>query len=154
MWNVVWSFFDNISKGFYLCNVVLRAFIRTTLSRIFSCAVLSGASWTTLHKAFSCAILAHSKQATFMSKMTYTMLYRPCWDNIVQEYCLVNVVQTRLRQHCTRNYLCNVGPERTDMFSQESNLYNVILICLCQRCIRELLMQCWPTAHEQLCTGK
>ena len=31
------------------------------------------------------------------------------WDNIAQG-----------------NYLCNVGPERADTFSQENNLYNVV----------------------------
>ena len=33
------------------------------------------------------------------------MLCRPCWNNIAQEYCLVNVVQICLRQHCTRKLL-------------------------------------------------
>ena len=27
------------------------------------------------------------------------------------------------------NYLCNFGPEHTDMFLHENNLYNVVLIC-------------------------
>ena len=40
-----------------------------------------------------------------MRKMTYTMLCRPCWNNIALEYCLVNVVQICLRQHCTRKLL-------------------------------------------------
>ena len=36
------------------------------------------------------------------------------------------------------------------MFSQENNLYNVVLICLCQHCTRKLPLHCRPTAHEQL----
>ena len=45
-----------------------------------------------LHKEITCAMLAHGKQTTFMRKITYAILYRTCWDNIAQEYCLVNVV--------------------------------------------------------------
>ena len=37
------------------------------------------------------------------------MLSKYVWDNIAQG-----------------NYLCNVGPEREDTFSQENNLYNVV----------------------------
>ena len=38
---------------------------------------------------------------------------------------------------CRTNYLCNVSQERTVIFSQEDNLYyNVVLICLSQRCTR------------------
>ena len=43
------------------------------------CPDLSGSK---LPKEFTCAMLAHGKQTTFMSKITYAMLYRPCWDNI------------------------------------------------------------------------
>ena len=80
--------------------------IKTTLNRIFSCALLSSASWTTFHK----------------------------------EYCLVNVVQIGLRQHCTQKNTCpkNVGTECTDLFLQGNDLYNVVFICLCQRFTRKL----------------
>ena len=61
----------------------------------------------------------------------------------------------RILQYCPNgNYSYNVGPERTNTFSQENNLYNVVLICLCQHCTRKLPVQCSPIAHEQLCTGK
>ena len=40
-----------------------------------------------------------------MRKIPYTMLYRPCWDNIAQEHCLVIVAQVRLRQYYTRKLL-------------------------------------------------
>ena len=43
----------------------------------------------------------------------YLLLSKFVWDNIAQE-----------------NYLCNIGPEGTDMFLQEINLSNVVLICL------------------------
>ena len=33
------------------------------------------------------------------------MLCRPCWNSIAYEYCLVNVIQIRLIQHCTRKLL-------------------------------------------------
>ena len=35
-----------------------------------------------LHKEITCAMLAHGKQTTFMRKVTYALLYRPCWDSI------------------------------------------------------------------------
>ena len=77
------------------------------------------------------------------------------WDNIVQ-----------------KNYLCNIGPERSDMFLQENNLRNVVLVCLiicametmfahsphssqCFRnMVRKLQMQFWPRAHRYTFTAK
>ena len=41
------------------------------------------------------------------------MLLKYVWDNTAKE-----------------NYLCNVGPERTVIFSQENNTYKVLLISL------------------------
>ena len=35
----------------------------------------------------------------------HTFLYRPFWNNIAWKYCLFNVVQTCLRQHCSRKLL-------------------------------------------------
>ena len=57
-----------------------------------------------------------------------TLLSKYVWESIAQE-----------------NYLCNVGPERADTFSQENNL---ILICLYQHCKRKLPSQRWPTAQR------
>ena len=95
-----------------------------------------------LHKEITCAMLAHGKQTTYMRKISYAMLHRPCLDNIAQEYCLVNVVQTRLDNNAQENYLCNVGPERTNTFSQENQLYYVALICLYQHHTIKLPVQC------------
>ena len=57
------------------------------------------------------------------------------------------IVQSMLSKHvgdniALDNYLCNVGPERKDTFSQEKNLYNIVLICMCQDCTRKLPVQC------------
>ena len=49
------------------------------------------------------------------------------------------------------NYLCNIGPEHTDMFLHENNLRNVHLICLGQQCTKWLpaqYRQCSPTVHS------
>ena len=82
-------------------------------------------------------------------------------DTFYEVNKLYNVVSIMLGQHCIGilfskccpnmceiklhkkiNYLCNdSGPDHTGMFLQENNLYNVVLICLCQCWIRELLMQ-------------
>ena len=113
--------------------------------------VLSGSS---LHKEITCVMFVHGKQTTFMRKLTYAISYRPCWDKLAEEYCLVNVVQILLRQNCTRKLLVNVGPEHSDTISQENNLYNVVLICLCQHCTQKVPLQCWSKAQEQLFTAK
>ena len=60
--NVVWSLLDNIAQGFITVPCCPKS-IKTTLNKIFSCAMLSEASSTTLHKshkAFTCAVLVHS----------------------------------------------------------------------------------------------
>ena len=44
-----------------------------------------------------------------------------CWNNIAQEYCLVNVVQIRLRQHCTRD----VGSKRIYTFAEKPAVSNM-----------------------------
>ena len=40
------------------------------------------------------------------------MLSKYVWNNIEQE-----------------NYLCNIAPERIDMFLQGNNLHNIVLVC-------------------------
>ena len=75
-----------------------------------------------------------NRQPFFHRNIVYAMLSKYVWDNIAQE-----------------NYLCNIGLERTDMFSQENNLRNVVLVCLGQHCIKQLRTQCtkcWPTVHS------
>ena len=57
MCNVVWSLLDNIAQGFYLYNV-LPSVLRQHRTRVFSCAMLSGASWTTMHKISTCTMLS------------------------------------------------------------------------------------------------
>ena len=43
------------------------------------CPDLSGRP---LHKEITCAMLVYGKLTTFVRKITYTMLYQPCWDNM------------------------------------------------------------------------
>ena len=57
MCNVVGSLLDNIAQGFYLYNV-LPSVLRQHRTRVFSCAMLSGASWTTMHKISTCTMLS------------------------------------------------------------------------------------------------
>ena len=42
-----------------------------------------------------------------------------------------------------------MGSEHTDMFSQEINLHNVVLICLGRHCTRKLPLQYWPTEESE-----
>ena len=87
-----------------------------------------------LHKKITCAMFAHNPQTTlhrkivvnfvwiylgvtlcdvgpwlrnysYKRKTIYRILYRSCWDNIAYKYCLVNVAQLRLWQHCTKKLL-------------------------------------------------
>ena len=46
---------------------------------------------------------------TFMKKIIYTMLCRPWWTNIGQEYCLVNVLQIRLAKSAQIYFLRKTG---------------------------------------------
>ena len=78
---------EHCTQGFYLCNVVPRVPIKTTLSRIFSHAVLSGASKTTLHNILPvqcCPMRCDS------------------WDNIAQMKNLVQRCLISYKQHCAR----------------------------------------------------
>ena len=68
------------------------------------------------------------------------MFYQTYWDEIAWEYCLVSVVQICLKQHCAKKYFSNDGTEHADMFLQENNLYNVVLMSLCQRCTKKLFI--------------
>ena len=59
------------------------------------------------------------------------MLPKYVWDNIAQE-----------------NYLYNVGPERTDILSQENRLFQICLVAVFDRvqhhrAILALFVQCW-----------
>ena len=73
------SLSGNMAQGFYLCNVVPRVL------RIFSYAMLSGASRTTLHKVFHVQCCPR----------------RYSWDNISQVQTLCSVVLISLGKHCT-----------------------------------------------------
>ena len=88
--NVVWRLLDNIAQGFHLFTVVTRE-LKTTLNRIFSCGMLSGAQEqhcleyllvqcsprsikTTLNRIFSCAMLSGTSWATLHKVFTCAML--------------------------------------------------------------------------------
>ena len=96
-------------------------------------------------------------------------------DNFYEENNLYNVVSTILGQHCIGILSSQCCPDTSkttlhkeityailalstdaaaDMFPQENNLCNVVLICLSQHYTRKLLVQCWSTVHRQLCTEK
>ena len=79
------------------------------------------------------------------------------WEKKPMQYCIDhagtalhrNIVQSMLSKHVWDNiapddYLCNVSPERTGTFSQEKNLYNVVLICMCQHCTGNYLCNVDP----------
>ena len=88
---------------------------------------------------------------TFVRKITYTNIVYI----MLEEHCIgmsssqsrLNTFETTLHQ---KIILCNVGPELTVIFSQENELYNVFLICLCQHSKRKLPARCCSTVHKQL----
>ena len=121
--------------------------------------MVSGSFWV-------CAMLHHGKQKKIMRKITYTTLYRPCWDNIAQEYCLVNVVQIRLRQCCemlAQSAQTSFLRKITDTMlsssacaniAQESNLCYVDLLSM-NNFARENNLQCYrnlcrPTLRKRI----
>ena len=100
--------------------------IKTTLKRIFSCALFSGASCCTLHKVFTCGML--SQKYCLRQHLTGFFLCNIVWsllDNIGQDFFLSNVV-----------------PGLTDNFHEEYNLWNDLLTMLEQQCIGLLSSQC------------
>ena len=88
--------------------------------------------------------------------------FKSSWTNILQNNylthnpqsskCCLNTFERTL--YGTTNYLCNVGPERRVIFSQEYNPSSVFLICLGEHYTRKLPVQCWSTVHKQLSSGK
>ena len=100
---------DIIAQGFYLCNGCPKS-NSTTLNRIFSYAMLSGAS-KTIHKVFP---------------MKYFFLCRRySWDNIAQIKTLCSVVQEAPNNITLVKTLCNVVLEASDNNSQEKVLFNI-----------------------------
>ena len=75
-------------------------------------------SGPTLHKKITCAMLAETPQSSQYFLATSKTIF-----------------------YARTNYLCNVDPERTAIFSKQNNLYNVVLICLGQHCTRKLSLQ-------------
>ena len=75
----------------------------TTLnsSFVFSCAMLSGASWTTLHKDFTCAIMSQEYYDNIELFFFLCNVVSSLLDNIAQRFYLCNVVPRVLRQHWT-----------------------------------------------------
>ena len=70
---------------------------------------------------------------------------------ISSSQCCLNTSETTSHDKITCEMLAqNVQSS----FWEEDNLYNVVLICLGQHCIRKLTVQCWPAVHKQLCTEK
>ena len=95
------------------CNVVFNI-SRPTLDKAIICEILTqsldSVVYTRLRQRcmeqqIACAMLAQSAQSSFHRNMTYTMLSWSAWANIPPE-----------------NYLCNVDPQSTNNFEQESNL--------------------------------
>ena len=101
MCSVVWSLLDSISQDFYLYNVV-PSVLRQHWIGFFSCAMLFRASRTTLHRVFTCAVLSQEylgQQWTgfFLCNVVWSLL-----DYIAQGFYLCHVVWRVLRQHWTR----------------------------------------------------
>ena len=116
--NVIWRLLDNIEQDFLLCHAVqtvlrqhwtgflpVQCFpksIKTTLSRFFSYAMLSRASWTTCTKFLPVQCYPKSIKTTLNMIFSCAMLSFRFFDNIVPSFYLCNVVPRVLTQHWTR----------------------------------------------------
>ena len=130
--------------------------IKTILNRIFSCALLSGASWTTLHKVFTCVMLAHGLTDNFYEEnnlyhVVSTILGRHC-IGILYSQCCPNMSETTLHKI---NAFTMLAQNAQKSFCRKIT-YIMLSRSACANVAQEncLPVQCWPTAHEQLCTGK
>ena len=81
--NIVWSLLGNVAPGFSPVQFCPKS-TTTTLNRIFSCTILSGATWTTLHKIF------------FLYNVYPRVLRQHCAGFFSVQCCLES-----LGQHCT-----------------------------------------------------
>ena len=100
---------------FYLCNGCPKS-IKTTLNRIFSSAVLTGASKTTLPKVFPMKCFSCPGDTLGQIKIQCNVVQQAS-NNIVQEKTLYNVVF-----------------EAPDNNAQENVLFNVVLKLFGQQC--------------------
>ena len=71
------------------------------------------------------------------------------WGIIAEEYCLINVVQIHLRQHCMRKALVQCWPDRhtfagkhSDILSQENQLFEICLV-VCFLTVYNITEQSW-----------
>ena len=116
------------------------------MNRIFSCALLSRASWTTLHKVFTCSV----------SRLCCNV---GPWltDNFYEENNLYNVVSTILGQHCLHRNIVSSQCCPTSETKLHKKITCPVLaqsaqtcfcrkityrleICLCQHCTRKLFL--------------
>ena len=93
--NFVRSLLGNIAQSFDLCHVIPRVLsIKTRFNKVFSYAMLSGASKTILHRILTCA-----------------MLYRMYKDYTEQDFFLSIVVQSLKTNIAQGFYLCKLSQE-------------------------------------------
>ena len=113
---------NNFSKQNKLCNVVSTKLGQHCIGISYT-QCCPNTSETTLHTKITCAILVLSAQQCVCRKITYIILSWSAWGNIAQNsylcnvdtllttvHSLVNVVQIRLRQCCTRKLLLQCCP--------------------------------------------
>ena len=148
MCNVVWNLLDNIVQGSYLYNVVPKV-LRQHWSRFFPweyCLEPLGQQCIYLFNV-SLWLRYNFYEENNLCNAVLTMLGQH-YIGILSSQCCLNTFETTLHQKT----MFNVDQGRTNMFSKENKLYNVVLICLSQHFTRKLSLKYWPTVHKQLCT--
>ena len=110
--------------------------IKTELSRIFSYAMLSGASRTTLHRNMTCSCCLNCVKKTLHKIFSYANLFGA----------------SRTTLH--RVFTCAMLPqEYQDKNYTECFLMQYCLEPLGQHCIGFRPVQCFPKSMKQNCTG-
>ena len=114
----------------------------------FFCAILSGASWAILCRIFSCAMLSGASRITWV--FTCAMLSQEYWKGFFLVQCCLEPQRQRcigfLTVQCCRKSI-----------KATLNRFFSLHCCLepqGQYCIRFLPVQCCPRAHSHLFTGK
>ena len=159
-----------LHKVFTCCFQYCSKSVTTTLSRIFSCAMLSGAFLTTFYEVFTCAMLSQK-----YSLEKYWTRYFPaqcCLEPLGQHYtsflpvpCYLKSVKTTLNKIF---FLCDFVWSLFDKIAQGFYLCHVVSKLLRhhwtrfeQQCCLEplgqhytkLFVQCWPRAHIHVFAG-
>ena len=126
----------NIAQGNHMCQMLAHDQQTTFMWKITIQCCINHAG-TALHKNIVQSMLLNTSEATLLKKITYAVLTQSAQTCFFQKNNLCNVVLIYLSQHCTRNYLYNVGLQPITTLHRKI-ICNVDLSYVRERCAKKL----------------